>query len=285
MVDQSATSMHGKKKSTGFPLGMLIWVTSFFILMFFVVLFVIYPLIDEQQQDIPSSLVSNVLVRFNSQLRGSIPTVSSVKRQTSFKEDQSEVSDPSPLSASPDISNENGNYVNTQLRIPNEEKENMPVKNVITIAPEIEKEELVEDVPLETQPAMIDLIHHYYEYARSNPADFLKELAKTDIFGTQLSDPSLFVCPTDPLQFVDDPAAANSNNAQLFREKAPGSFIFYQHLRKAGGTGFCKLTQSNLPLFQVPQYYCMPDNRGSLATPPWNNVEYMADQIHKHDYR
>ena len=38
-----------------------------------------------------------------------------------------------------------------------------------------------------------------------------------------------------------------------------GTFLFFQHLRKAGGTNFCTLAQRNLPSSQVPPYYCMPD--------------------------
>jgi hypothetical protein len=37
-------------------------------------------------------------------------------------------------------------------------------------------------------------------------------------------------------------------------------FIYFQHLRKAGGTHFCNLTQQNIPQQYVPQYYCMPDH-------------------------
>ena len=36
-------------------------------------------------------------------------------------------------------------------------------------------------------------------------------------------------------------------------------FLFFQHLRKAGGTEFCTLAQKNLLRPNVPSYYCMPD--------------------------
>lgn len=35
----------------------------------------------------------------------------------------------------------------------------------------------------------------------------------------------------------------------------------------------------------VPPYYCMPDNRGSLATPPWNNPTFLLNKINEKGYR
>lgn len=44
-------------------------------------------------------------------------------------------------------------------------------------------------------------------------------------------------------------------------------------LLSAGGTGFCDLAKKNLGPGQTPPYYCMVDNKGSLATPPWNQEQ------------
>eukprot|EP00588_Corethron_pennatum_P020259 CAMPEP_0194327154 /NCGR_PEP_ID=MMETSP0171-20130528/39840_1 /TAXON_ID=218684 /ORGANISM="Corethron pennatum, Strain L29A3" /LENGTH=453 /DNA_ID=CAMNT_0039087001 /DNA_START=10 /DNA_END=1368 /DNA_ORIENTATION=- len=40
--------------------------------------------------------------------------------------------------------------------------------------------------------------------------------------------------------------------------------VYYEHLSKAGGTSFCKLAQSNMPRKEVPDYYCMPSERGKI---------------------
>jgi hypothetical protein len=41
--------------------------------------------------------------------------------------------------------------------------------------------------------------------------------------------------------------------------KASNTYLFFQHLRKAGGTNFCTLAKANLPSRSIPSYYCMPD--------------------------
>ena len=55
--------------------------------------------------------------------------------------------------------------------------------------------------------------------------------------------------------------------------------------RKAGGTAFCAAAQQNMKTREVPPYYCMPDNRGSLATPPWSDAEYLLRNIREKGYR
>jgi hypothetical protein len=77
---------------------------------------------------------------------------------------------------------------------------------------------------------------------------------------------------------------ANSNREHMY------PWIFYQHLRKAGGTGFCDLAKNNMPHRMVPPYYCMPDDRGSFAIPPWaptewGNKTYLIDVLHSKSYR
>ena len=108
------------------------------------------------------------------------------------------------------------------------------------------------------------------------PADkVLKELDTNDPFGVRTFEKhlveketqkgailtmqeilELFPCPTDRLTLPDQRDHAK---AQAFRSNQEGYFLFFQHLRKAGGTHFCYLAQANLPKSAVADYYCMSD--------------------------
>ena len=66
----------------------------------------------------------------------------------------------------------------------------------------------------------------------------------------------LFSCPDDRITLPDQ---RNHDKAQAFRNGTLTHFLFFQHLRKAGGTNFCALAEHNLPKYQLPKYYCMPD--------------------------
>jgi hypothetical protein len=70
-----------------------------------------------------------------------------------------------------------------------------------------------------------------------------------------------------------------------FKNHDLGYYVFFQHLRKAGGTSFCELARSNMPRRWTPGYYCMPDNKGSLATPPWSNQSFLHQHIMEKEYR
>lgn len=100
-----------------------------------------------------------------------------------------------------------------------------------------------------------------------------------------LSDPLSFSCPQEPENRITLPDLVNHDTAKRFREKEVGTYIFYQHLRKAGGTGFCDLASNNLHQKNIPPYYCMIDNKGSLATHPWNSEKYLYDQMLHQNYR
>lgn len=128
------------------------------------------------------------------------------------------------------------------------------------------------------------VIKQLFDLAVHNPSLLLNRIDKEDIFGTSKGEEG-FVCPTDPGSLLDNPDKTNQNNLQAFRNNVEGSFVFYQHLRKAGGTGFCDLAKSNLPKGTVPSYYCMPDNRGSLATKPWNSMSYTVNVIKEKKFR
>jgi hypothetical protein len=73
---------------------------------------------------------------------------------------------------------------------------------------------------------------------------------------------SLFPCPA-PARRLSGPDRRNATQLQHYHQSLQDpsmtAFIFFQHLRKAGGTHFCTLAQKNLPPAQVPAYYCMPD--------------------------
>jgi hypothetical protein len=66
----------------------------------------------------------------------------------------------------------------------------------------------------------------------------------------------LFPCPKDRITLPDQ---RNHTKGDSFRSNTPGYFLFFQHLRKAGGTNFCTLAEANLPPSAVGQYYCMSD--------------------------
>lgn len=55
------------------------------------------------------------------------------------------------------------------------------------------------------------------------------------------SDPDDFTCP-DTSQLFDFPSIVDASRTDSFRNGSDGSWIFYQHLRKAGGTGIFPLT-------------------------------------------
>lgn len=97
--------------------------------------------------------------------------------------------------------------------------------------------------------------------------------------------PQSFVCPESSGQLVDFPDLVNHQVEEDFKAQKPGAWIFYQHLRKAGGTSFCDLANKNIPRKEIPPYYCMPDNKGSLSTPPWDNGVYTSKVMRTRGYR
>jgi len=82
-------------------------------------------------------------------------------------------------------------------------------------------------------------------------------------------------CGSDRITLPD---RRRHDKSDYFRRGRPGTFLFFQHLRKAGGTHFCSLARANLPEQGVPKYYCMPDYKWSNFTGAgylhhWNNAE------------
>jgi hypothetical protein len=132
--------------------------------------------------------------------------------------------------------------------------------------------------------------------ASLTPSEILEQLDRDDIFGTRTLDSVLqqretslgrvltideikdiFPCPTNDRR-ITIPNVRSEDKARNFRIGKHGTFLFFQHLRKAGGTNFCALATKNLPKSAQPPYYCMPDmawsgqrNAGYLHS--WSNDE------------
>ena len=130
------------------------------------------------------------------------------------------------------------------------------------------------------------MIKQLFDLGVQNPKLLLEKLNNEDPFNINNVSPDTFECPNQKEnEAVDYPSLASKSSIDNFKAGNTDSFIFYQHLRKAGGTGFCDLASRNLPKRTVPSYYCMPDNRGSLSSPPWSNPEYLLNNIKQNNYR
>lgn len=147
--------------------------------------------------------------------------------------------------------------------------------------------------------------------AKLTPSELLKELEKdpfeTRVFESKLLEAEtakgavlelpevkkIFPCPTKDRR-ISLPDVRNHTRAKAFRDGATGpdfTFLFFQHLRKAGGTNFCSLAQKNLARAAVPSYFCMPDRNWNLTRPlcagclrQWTNEEiafHMKAQGHR----
>jgi hypothetical protein len=122
------------------------------------------------------------------------------------------------------------------------------------------------------------------ELAGMSPEDIVNTLKKDDPFGvrtfearllktesekerflslTELQD--LFPCPTSTSnggiaagdgERITLPDQRDQNKAEAFRNGTVPYFLFFQHLRKAGGTNFCSLAKDNLLKKELPKYYC-----------------------------
>lgn len=143
--------------------------------------------------------------------------------------------------------------------------------------------------PTPVSTPLMDVIHDLFEIGITQPAKLVHLLDSTDPLSVNVSVP-LFQCPTKGSvggQRLDHPYLYSEQTSDRFKRnvKSEPSFLFFQHLRKAGGTTFCDLAQTNMPKKTVPGYYCMPDRKGSMATPPWNNPNYLVEQMTNKGYR
>lgn len=115
------------------------------------------------------------------------------------------------------------------------------------------------------------------ELAALPPADLLEALEGRDPFGVRRFGEALveresqlgrllrldelrglFPCPQER-ERVSLPDLRDAARRDAFRRGDAGTWLFFQHLRKAGGTNFCTLAKRNLPRERVSRYYCMPD--------------------------
>lgn len=99
------------------------------------------------------------------------------------------------------------------------------------------------------------------ELARLTPAETLRQLDELDPFGVRSlnASQSLRALPCPIHQRISLPDRRNHSRSAAFRDQRDGTFLYFQHLRKAGGTHFCTLAEDNLPKQNLPPYYCMPD--------------------------
>ena len=128
------------------------------------------------------------------------------------------------------------------------------------------------------------------------PKETLHRLETEDPFGTRTFDTllmdeetklgriltmdeieKLFPCPQIE-ERITLPDFRIEAKAKAFRDGVKGTFLFFQHLRKAGGTNFCSLAEKNLPKRAQPRYYCMPDmawsgNKNAGYLHSWSNEE------------
>lgn len=93
--------------------------------------------------------------------------------------------------------------------------------------------------------------------ARLPPDQVLQNLATNDPFGvrntTKMPNRNVQLCH----HRISSPDQRNHTASQRFRDGH--GMIFFQHLRKAGGTHFCSLAEANFERRHLPRYYCMPD--------------------------
>lgn len=121
---------------------------------------------------------------------------------------------------------------------------------------------------------IMDVIKNLYNIGSKDP-DQLILLLHEDPLHVKVSTTNEFLCPTSPELRLTLPDKIDHSVPDKFRNGDEGTWVLFQHLRKAGGTAFCDLSTKNLGKKAVPPYFCMPDNRGSLAIPPWNDGNFI----------
>ena len=135
-------------------------------------------------------------------------------------------------------------------------------QDLAELSPEETLQKLKDDDPFETRAFDAQLTEHETQLGRVLTIDEIREL---------------FPCPADQDR-ITLPDVRVEQKAVDFRENKPGTFLFFQHLRKAGGTNFCSLAEKNLPRHAQPAYYCMPDmgwtgNKRAGYLHDWSNSE------------
>ncbi|CAM9914593.1 unnamed protein product [Ascophyllum nodosum] len=139
-----------------------------------------------------------------------------------------------------------------------------------------------DEVPA-TGSVRMELLERLFRIGEKDPSALARVLEEEDPLQVCVASPDHFHCPPREEERFSLPDARNRTVEREFKEGK--GFIYYQHLRKAGGTGFCEMAGRNIPSAQVPMYHCMPDNRGAMATPPWSNREFLLNQMDKNSFR
>ncbi|CAM9474717.1 unnamed protein product [Ectocarpus fasciculatus] len=132
-----------------------------------------------------------------------------------------------------------------------------------------------------------DLVERLHSIGLDSRADLARLLVETDPFKasniTAVGSPDKFECPDREADRFSLPDLRDHDKEEAF--KAGQGFIYYQHLRKAGGTAFCDMASRNMLATELPWYFCMADGRGSTATPPWSDKDFFLETMQKHGYR
>ncbi|CAM9799900.1 unnamed protein product [Chrysoparadoxa australica] len=126
-------------------------------------------------------------------------------------------------------------------------------------------------------------IRALFDLGVEDPLALVYLLVDEDPLGVSLEDPEEFKCPRSSQDILSQPDLSDGSAQAAF--KVGEGFLYFQHLRRAGGTTFCDAAQRNMSQKEVPSYNCMPDNKGSLATPPWGEASYLMGEMTKHGYR
>jgi hypothetical protein len=127
------------------------------------------------------------------------------------------------------------------------------------------------------------LIRSLFNIGASDPYRLVDILLTSDPFQVKVEHPDDAICNTS-LTF---PSYINETRLELFRSYVPGNYIFYQHLRKAGGTEFCDLVKRNVVRGKanIPVNECQYYWGGALATPRYSNytqfIEYMTSKRYR----
>eukprot|EP00752_Nemacystus_decipiens_P012166 g10785.t1 len=128
-----------------------------------------------------------------------------------------------------------------------------------------------------------DLVQELHSIGLDNPGELARLLEEEDPFKVAVDSPDRFQCPINEAERFSLPDMREHRSEEAF--KAGQGFIYYQHLRKAGGTGFCEMAGRNMAAQEVPRYHCMPDNRGAMATPPWSQQEFLLERMQRNGFR
>jgi hypothetical protein len=109
---------------------------------------------------------------------------------------------------------------------------------------------------MKNRAAWDDKIRQLFDLGLSNPGALLDTLENKDPF--DVLKPEQHKCSTGGVNGnLDSKTSYDDTNPSKFRAKDDTDghgFIFYQHLRKAGGTGFCDLAKRNMAQKDVPPY-------------------------------